>query len=77
MRGGKVIVDPDLCVGTGDCERLAPAAFRVDEALGISVPLEGAATTDRALLERAAGQCPTEAIRLVDEDADEHAGSSD
>ncbi len=59
-----VRVDPDLCIGTGDCVRLAPRAFRIDEAAGVSVPQAGAATTDRALLEEAAFSCPTRAIAL-------------
>jgi ferredoxin len=64
----RVSVDPDLCIGSGDCARLAPSAFRVNDDLGVSVPLEEAATTDVALLIRAAMNCPTQAIRLVAED---------
>lgn len=42
--------------------RLAPRAFRIDPATGVSVPQPGAATTDRAVLEEAAFNCPTRAI---------------
>ena len=64
----KVSVDPELCIGSGDCGRIAPGAFHLDDDLGVSVPLAGAATTDLALLLRAAMNCPTQAIRVVAED---------
>jgi ferredoxin len=63
-----VSVDPDLCIGSGDCQRLAPSAFRVDEARNVSDVLDGAATTDVSVLVRAAMNCPTQAIRVVAED---------
>jgi len=60
----RVQVDPDLCIGTGDCWRLAPDAFVLDESRGVSVPKPGAASTDIALLEEAAFNCPTRAITV-------------
>lgn len=60
-----VSVDPDLCIGSGDCVRLVPAAFQIDETRGVSVPLDGAGAQDRELLLRAARGCPTQAIRIV------------
>jgi ferredoxin len=60
----QVSVDPDLCVGSGDCARIAPTAFEVDEELGLARALEGAATTDRSKLDEAARQCPTGAIAV-------------
>ena len=63
--GVEVSVDPELCIGSGDCVRLVPAAFHIDENQGVSVPLEGAASADVALLVRAARGCPTQAIRVV------------
>lgn len=59
-----VEVDPDLCIGSGDCVRVAPAAFDLDEDLGVAVPLPGAALADPAALLEAARGCPTQAIRL-------------
>ena len=59
-----VRVDPDLCIGTGDCVRIAPRAFRIDPATAVSVAQPGAAATDRALLEEAAFTCPTRAITV-------------
>lgn len=64
----RVTVDPDLCIGSGDCVRILPLAFRIDEARGVSEPLDGAGDRDPALLARAAFTCPTQSIRLVAED---------
>jgi ferredoxin len=59
-----VAVDRDLCIGTGECARLAPLAFRVSDRDFISEVLPGALTTDLALLRDAAEACPVEAILL-------------
>lgn len=63
-----VTVDHDLCVGSGDCARIAPLAFRIDEEASVSIPQPGARTTELRLLVEAARQCPTNAIRVVDDD---------
>ena len=60
----RVTVDPELCIGTAECVRLAPQAFEIDEDRGISVPRSGAATTDPAILKEAAFNCPTRAITV-------------
>ena len=67
MSGPRVRVDPDLCVGTGDCWRIAPDAFIEDEARGVSVARPGAGNVPRALLDEAAFNCPTRAITVDDE----------
>ena len=64
----EVTVDPDLCIGSGDCVRLLPSAFRIDEASGVSVPLPGAGDADPEILRQAAYACPTQSIRLVASD---------
>jgi ferredoxin len=64
----RVTVDPELCIGSGDCQRLVPAAFRLDDERNVSDVLPGAETTDVALLLRAAMNCPTQAIRVVGDD---------
>lgn len=61
----EVTVDPELCIGSGDCVRVAPTAFHLDPDTGVSVPLEGTAGTDLDRLVRAAEGCPTQAIRVV------------
>ncbi|HEX9269717.1 MAG TPA: ferredoxin [Candidatus Limnocylindria bacterium] len=63
-------VDPELCIGSAECVRLVPSAFRIDEELGVSIPLPGAASADRALLLRARDNCPTHAIAVADENGD-------
>lgn len=65
MSSVSVRVDPDLCIGTGDCARTAPQAFQIDPARNVSVPRPGAATTDPDLLEEAAFNCPTRAITVA------------
>jgi ferredoxin len=60
----RVTVDPELCVGTAECVRLAPQAFEIDEDRGVSVPRSGVATTDLAVLQEAAFNCPTRAITV-------------
>ncbi|MDO8483315.1 MAG: ferredoxin [Candidatus Limnocylindrales bacterium] len=60
-----VSIDPDLCVGSGDCVRLLPGAFELREDLGVSVPLPGALDAEIDLLVQAAYGCPTQAIRVV------------
>lgn len=66
--GATVTIDPDLCIGSGDCVRLVPDAFELREDLGVSVPRPAAATTEIELLVRAAVGCPTQAIRVVGPD---------
>jgi ferredoxin len=66
----RVIIDPDLCIGSGECNRLVPEAFLLDETLGISVPLPGAGLVDRDRLYDAEAGCPTGAITI---DADDTA----
>jgi ferredoxin len=61
----EVSVDPDQCIGSGDCVRIVPAAFRIDESVGVSRPLPGAGEVDEGRLVDAARTCPTQSIRLV------------
>lgn len=68
---GRVSVDPELCIGSGDCVRLLPDAFRIDESRGVAVTLPPAAVADRALLLRARRSCPTQAIDVTDESGDQ------
>jgi ferredoxin len=61
-----VSIDPDLCIGSAECVRIAPGVFRIDERRGVSTPLPAAATADAELLAEAAHSCPTRAITLQD-----------
>lgn len=60
----KVTIDADLCVGSGDCARVAPRAFEVDDSSGLAIVQDGVAQTATEDLENAAYQCPTGAITL-------------
>lgn len=66
----EVSIDPELCIGSGDCTRVAAEAFELDEARGVSTPRSGAGAVDLALLLQAAGGCPTQAIRVVGADGE-------
>lgn len=61
----EVSIDPELCIGSGDCVRLVPEGFELDETRGVSVPLPGAAAAEPARIIEAARVCPTQAIRVV------------
>jgi ferredoxin len=72
-----VSIDPELCIGSGDCVRLVPAAFELREDLSVSVPRPGAGEADEAFLVEAAVGCPTQAIRVVAADGTVlHAGNT-
>ena len=64
----RVTVDPELCIGHGECVRLAPVAFALDDEATISQPLPAAATAPIDLLVDAARNCPTNAIAVRDAD---------
>ena len=62
----EVTIDPDLCIGSGDCVRAVPGAFLIDDAAGVAVPTAGASAADRDAVLRAALGCPTQAIRVAE-----------
>jgi len=61
-----VTIDRDLCIGSATCARLAPGAFALDDD-EIATVLDPQSVALQKL-RLAAGACPTEAIRLVEED---------
>jgi ferredoxin len=63
----EVSVDPELCIGSGDCVRLVPTAFRLDESESVSHPTAEAGTVPLEQLLDAARSCPTQAIVIVDD----------
>lgn len=67
----EVSIDADLCIGSGDCTRVAPAAFALDEDRGVSVVRPGADAVAEELLLLAARGCPTQAIRVRFAEAEE------
>ena len=65
----RMTVDEDLCIGSGDCVRLLPQAFVIDEARGVSVPLPGAGDQDPVSHDHGAGEAEHRLVRGVPADA--------
>ena len=61
----KIIIDRDLCIGSGTCSEELPEVFELDDE-GIAIIKNPEGADDDSILE-AAGNCPTEAIILEDE----------
>lgn len=57
-----VTVDAEACVGTGQCEMVAPAVFTVGDEGVAEVDPVAASSAETALLRRATRNCPTGAI---------------
>ncbi len=60
----RVQVDPDLCVGSGACEALAPDVFEVDEDGVLVVHRAEPADEDLPGVRDAVRACPTRALSL-------------
>jgi ferredoxin len=60
----RVSVDEDVCAATGECERICPEVFTVDEVSRVLVAAPGPELHDLVLEAEAA--CPTSAISVVD-----------
>ena len=60
----RITIDPDLCIGSGECVRLQPEAFRLDERAGVTEALPAA--DELSPLERrlVVESCPMGAIAL-------------
>jgi ferredoxin len=58
-------IDKSLCVGSGDCERIAPDTFRVGD--DGQVELLVTPVPDGDLVRSAVSACPTGALRVVAE----------
>ncbi len=58
----RVTADRELCVGSGQCELLAPDVFEVDDDGAVRVLQER--PDDAAAARDAVSQCPTGAIAL-------------
>lgn len=57
---GKLNVDRDLCMGSGQCTFYAPEAFDLDD-LSIAIVLDGH-SAEEAKIQMAIDVCPTRAI---------------
>ena len=54
----RVIVDPDLCMGCGVCESIAPEIFVLGDQLHAKVILDPISEKFRFSLEEAMAECP-------------------
>lgn len=56
-------IDPELCIGAGECVLSAPMAFALDDHDVVSRVLKSADDEDRTAIRNAVDGCPTGAIR--------------
>lgn len=63
---GKVVVDKNLCIGSGACEATAPKVFKVNNE-GKAEVIDKKGDTDENIL-AAAKACPVLAIIVYDEE---------
>ena len=64
-----VTIDPERCIGTTECIRIVPGAFRLDKARGVSEATDLADTAEAAAIAEAVRSCPTQAISVDEDDA--------
>ncbi len=64
----KAKVDRDICIGVGNCEAVAPAAFKLDDERKAVVQK---AKVEDSLLMKAAESCPVNAITIEDDNGNQ------
>ncbi len=63
----RVVVDPDLCMGCGVCESIAPDIFELGDELHAKVILDPIPEKFRLGVEEAIAECPEVAITIIEE----------
>jgi ferredoxin len=63
----KVVVDPDLCMGCGVCESIAPDIFAIRDELFAQVIMEPVPEKMWDVVEEAISECPEQAISAIEE----------
>ena len=61
ISGLTILIERDLCIGSGNCIKLAPEVFELD-ATGVVTFREGAPDIDRERLVEACRVCPVDAL---------------
>ncbi len=64
----RVIVDPDICLGCGVCESIAPDIFSLGDETYAVVLINPVPEQMRDVVEEAVAECPEEAISIEEED---------
>lgn len=64
----RVEVDEDLCQGHAMCELEAPDVFSVPKRGKVDLLLERPPETLRAEVETAVRECPTQALRIIEDE---------
>src|SRR5579871_3128860 len=59
----RVVVDRDVCAGTGLCERICPEVFTVEDGYSTVHP-EGISDARRGSIEEAVRLCPLQALHI-------------
>ncbi|MDA8388582.1 MAG: ferredoxin [Nitrospiraceae bacterium] len=57
-------IDPEKCIGCGNCEGVCPVVFHLDEQLGKAIVLDPEGCEFAGCCEAAAENCPQGAITL-------------
>lgn len=66
VAGLTVLLDRDLCIGSGSCVAVAPAVFELDSMVQVAFVPEDDQPVARELLIEACQVCPVNAITLLD-----------
>ncbi|HWC78694.1 MAG TPA: ferredoxin [Pseudonocardiaceae bacterium] len=67
----RIVADLELCQGHAMCELEAPEVFSVPKRGKVSILAERPAPGQLGEVRRAVQECPTQALRLAEENADE------
>jgi ferredoxin len=64
----RIVFNRSTCAGIGLCEMHAPDVFKIDDDGLMTVQIPVVDGSRRAEIEEAAMSCPTQSIRIVDDD---------
>ncbi|PKO14198.1 MAG: ferredoxin [Chloroflexi bacterium HGW-Chloroflexi-10] len=64
----KVVVDPDICLGCGVCESIAPNIFILGDEVYAKVIMNPVPEQLRDVVEEAVSECPEEAISIIEDE---------
>lgn len=62
----KIIIDPELCIGCGSCEAIAPDYFQLDDD-GKAKAIKEYSDDEKDIIKEAINTCPAGAISIEEE----------